>query len=89
MSSSKSSRRKERDSLVGPILLVGAGIIFLFNNLGWLDWSIWEALLRLWPLLLIIGGLDMIIGRRSAVGGVVVAVIAVVLLVGGVWMVNA
>ena len=89
MSSSKSSRRKERNSLVGPILMVGAGILFLFNNLGWVDWSIWESLLRLWPLLLIIGGLDMIIGRRSALGGVAVAIIAVVLLVGGVWVVNA
>ena len=89
MSSSNSSQRKERDSLVGPILMVGAGILFLFNNLGWVDWSIWGSLLRLWPLLLIIGGLDLIIGRRSAVGGVLVAVIAVVLLVGGVWFVNA
>lgn len=88
MSSSKSSRRKERDSIVGPILMVGAGIIFLFNNLGWLDWSIWESLLRLWPLLLIIGGLDLIIGRRSAVGGVAVALVAVVMLVGGVWFMN-
>ena len=88
MSSSKSSRRKERDSLVGPILMVGAGILFLFNNLGWIDWSIWESLLRLWPLLLIIGGLDLIIGRRSAVGGVVVALLAVTMLVGGVWYLN-
>ncbi len=88
MSSQKSSRRKERDSLVGPILMIGAGIIFLFNNLGWIDWSIWESLLRLWPLLLIIGGLDLIIGRRSAVGGVVVALMAVAMLVGGVWTMN-
>lgn len=89
MSSSKSSQPKERDSLVGPILMVGAGIIFLFNNLGWVEWSIWESLLRLWPLLLIIGGLDLIIGRRSAVGGVVVAILAVALLVGGIWVMNS
>ena len=89
MSSQEPSRRKDRDSLVGPILMIGAGIIFLFNNLGWIDWSIRESLLRLWPLLLIIGGLDLIIGRRSAVGGVLVAVVAVAMLVGGVWYMNS
>jgi len=83
-----SSKRKERNSLVGPILLIGVGLIFLFNNLGWLDWSIWQALWQLWPLLLIISGLDLIVGRRSAVGSALVAVLAVMLLVGGVWFVS-
>lgn len=78
-----SSKQRESNGLVGPILLIGVGLIFLFNNLGWLDWNIWSALWRLWPLLLIIGGLDLIIGRRSTWGSALVAVIAVVLLVGG------
>lgn len=75
-----------RTSIVGPILLIFVGVIFLFNNLGWVEWDIWTAAIRLWPLLLIIGGLDLIIGRRSNIGGVLVAVIGIALLVGGLWL---
>ncbi len=74
--------------MVGPIILIGAGIIFLLNNLGMLDWSIWQALWQLWPLLLIIGGLDLIIGRRSMAGSALVAALAVIMLVGGIWFVS-
>ena len=43
--------------LVGPAILIGLGVVFLLNNLGMLDWGIWNILLRLWPLLLIAIGL--------------------------------
>jgi hypothetical protein len=59
---------KRRGGLVGPLLLIGLGIVFLLNNLGWLDWGIWWTLLRLWPVILIAIGVDLLIGRRSAWG---------------------
>jgi hypothetical protein len=30
-------QRRWRGSLVGPIILIGLGIVFLLNNLGWLN----------------------------------------------------
>ncbi|MGI5835571.1 MAG: LiaI-LiaF-like domain-containing protein, partial [Chloroflexota bacterium] len=51
--------------LVGPIFLVGLGLLLLLNNLGILAWSIWEVIFRLWPVLLIIVGLDLILSRSS------------------------
>jgi hypothetical protein len=69
-----------RGGLVGPVILIALGIVFLLNNLGYLDWDIWDALLRLWPVLLIAIGLDLLIGRRSALG----SALLVLLVVGGV-----
>ena len=68
-------------SLVGPLILISIGVIFLLNNLGYLSWNIWLAFFRLWPLLLIIIGLDILIGRRSMAGSIIVALIFLVILV--------
>ena len=73
-------------SLFWPILLIGVGCIWLLANLGILPEVSWRFFLRLWPLVLVVIGLDIIIGRRSpAIGGLiglgaVAAVIALVLL---------
>ncbi|OGO20278.1 MAG: hypothetical protein A2Z14_16220 [Chloroflexi bacterium RBG_16_48_8] len=73
-------------SLFWPILLIGLGTLWLLANLGILPDINWKFFLRLWPLILIIIGLDIIIGRRTPlVGallglGVVAALITLVLL---------
>lgn len=51
--------------LAGPIILIALGLLLLLNNLGLLAWSIWEVIFRLWPVLLIIAGLDLILSRSS------------------------
>ncbi len=78
-----------RGSLIGPLILIGLGAIFLLNNLGMVNWDVWQIILRLWPLLLIAIGLDILIGRRSPLGAVVVLVIVILMLVGGVWLVSS
>ncbi len=78
-----------RGSLIGPLILIGLGVIFLLNNLGLVNWDVWQIILRLWPLLLIAIGLDILIGRRSPLGAVVVLVIVILMLVGGVWLVSS
>lgn len=64
-----------RGGIVGPVILIGAGVVFLLTNLGMISWTVWEALFRLWPVLLIAVGLDILIGRRSIVGSLLVVVL--------------
>ena len=66
---------ERRSGIVGPVILIGAGIIFLMTNLGMLNWTIWETLFRLWPVLLIAIGLDILIGRRSMLGSLLIVVL--------------
>lgn len=72
-----------RRGLVGPALLIGLGILFLLENLDILAWNVWEAVLRLWPLLLIAWGLELLLGRRSAWGAAFALILTLALLVGG------
>ena len=81
--------QSRRISLVGPLILIGLGIILLLNNLGILEWSVWEVILRLWPVLLIAWGLDLIIGRRSIWGSLLALVLIVALLAGALWLFGA
>lgn len=55
------SRRKPGRSMFGPILLIALGILLLLSNLGRLPELNWQAALRLWPLLLIFIGLNIIV----------------------------
>ena len=59
-------------SLFWPIVLIGVGVFWLLGNLGILpEHSLW-TLFRLWPLALIVIGLDIMIGRRSPdIGGLI------------------
>ena len=82
-------KHKRRGGIVGPVVLIGAGVIFLLNNLGVVDWSIWQAIWRLWPVLLIAVGLDILVGRHSVLGSLIVLVLTVGLLAGGVWLLNS
>ena len=76
-----------RGGLVGPIILIGLGVVFLLNNLGILEWNVWEVLLRTWPLLLIAVGIDLLIVRRTAEATLFALVLILVVIAGGVWFI--
>ncbi len=63
-----------RNDLFGPIFLMGIGVIGIMGSQGWVSSGRLWSLINLWPLLLIIGGLRLLLGRRivwvSAVLGV-------------------
>lgn len=72
--------------VVGPVLLIGAGLFLLLNSLGYLSWDIWGVLWRLWPVLLIAAGLEILIGRRSLLGSLLVALVLLAVMFGAlVW----
>lgn len=78
-----------REGYVGSTVVIGLGVVFLLGNFGRLQFGSWEMILRLWPILLVALGLDLLIGQRkpwSAVAGVLVGVLATA---GIVWLVLA
>lgn len=74
-------RRYYRGGFVWPIILIGAGIVFLLNTQGLIGWNVWESLLQLWPVLLIAIGLDILFRRRFPLGSALLALLLIVVLV--------
>jgi hypothetical protein len=66
-------------SLFWPIVLIGVGIFWLLGNLGILPENYLWTLFRLWPLALIVVGLDIMIGRHSPVIGALIGLGAIAL----------
>lgn len=50
--------RPHRRSIFFPLLLVAAGVLLLLSNLGVVGPEMWSNVIRLWPLLIIVGALD-------------------------------
>lgn len=74
---------RQRSGFVGPLILVGVGILFLLNNLGIFQVNVWRLMSTLWPVILIGIGLDILIGRRSATGSLLALLLTALFLVGG------
>jgi hypothetical protein len=82
-------RRERRGSLIGPIILIGLGLVFLLNNLGMLSWDVWDIIVRFWPILLIAIGLDILVGRRSILGSLLALAVVVVVVGAGLWLITS
>ncbi len=83
------SRREQtwrRGGVIGPTLLVAGGVVFLLNSTGRLDWNVWWTLVRLWPVLLVAVGLDLLVGHRSVLGSLLVVAVIALAFAGGVWL---
>lgn len=71
---------RSRGSIVVPLVLIAAGVVLILNNLGLVSWDVWTLLARLWPVLLIALGLDLLLGRsvlRWAVAAALVALVGI------------
>ena len=69
-------------SLFWPVVLIGVGVVALLGNLDILSRANIVVLFRLWPLLLILIGIDIMFGRRSPAVGAVIGIGAVALVIG-------
>ena len=72
--------RRRRGSLLFPLALIFLGVMFLLTSLGVVDSSIWSEVVRYWPVLLILLGIDTLL-RRPSVGAAVGAVIGTAVLI--------
>ncbi len=80
---------RRRPSLIGPLILITIGVLFLLANLGMLPFTFWEIAYRFWPLILILIGLEIIFGRRSMIGALIVVVLWLALIGGVLWLAYA
>lgn len=74
-----------REGIVAAVFLIGLGAVFLLSNLGYLRVNVWEIVIRLWPIFLVAIGMDIVIGRRSAIGALVGVILVLALLLGALW----
>ncbi len=70
---------------VWGIFSLGLGTVFLLANFGYLPWNAFNMLLRLWPLLLIAIGLDLVFKGRSPAATLVGVVLALAIIGGITW----
>lgn len=73
---------KTRPSFFWPLTLVGVGLLLLLQNFNLLPAGTLAALAQLWPVFLILLGLDMLIGRRSAWGAVLMLFVSIIVITG-------
>ncbi|UNK50225.1 DUF5668 domain-containing protein [Lysobacter sp. S4-A87] len=52
-----------KSNVVGALVLVVIGTLFLLNNLGYTDMSLGRMLMTWWPAILIVVGLGMLFKR--------------------------
>ncbi len=67
----------ERRGLLWPLVLIAVGALVLAANLGYLPWSSATALVRLWPLLLVLAGIDVALARRAPVVALALEVLVI------------
>jgi cell wall-active antibiotic response 4TMS protein YvqF len=78
-------RPRRRGGVVGPLILIFLGAVFLLQNTGYLPPNFWLNLWKLWPLVLVLVGIELLLAHRVpwlALAGLA----AVVLVLGSITM---
>ncbi len=76
----------KREGYTGALVSIGIGTVFLLANLGYFSTSAFQLLLRLWPLLLIGWGFDLLLHSRTKAASIIGIIIGLVLIAGIVWL---
>ena len=80
--------KRRRGSPLGAVILLLIGVILLLNVLNVLDWNIWWSILRLWPVLLIAAGLELLLGRWWW-GALLSTILVVAVVVVALWLTSS
>lgn len=79
--------RRRRGGVIGPLVLIFIGAVFLLENTGYLPPNFWVNLWRLWPVLLVLAGIELLLAHR--VPWIVLAGLGAVVLIVGAAAVNS
>ncbi len=71
------SRRWFPGGIIIPTLLVVLGILFLLGNFGVISGDFWSGLWRFWPLMLVLLGIEIMLGVTRGWVAVVLALVAI------------
>lgn len=66
---------------IGALILISLGTFLLLNNFGLLTPDSWTLLFKLWPVLLILAGIQMIFGRGRATSLLITSIGIIILVV--------
>jgi hypothetical protein len=75
---------RHRPSLFWPVALIALGGYFLLVNLGYMQPTGWAVLVRLWPVLLIVMGLDVLVRQMPGLLGSALSLLLALGLIGAV-----
>jgi hypothetical protein len=75
-----------RGAWVNSTVNIGLGALFLAANYGLVPWNGFDLLLRLWPVLIIAWGIDLLVGRRSMLASGLGVVLVGLTIAGVLWM---
>lgn len=76
----------DRPPVLGPVILITIGVLALMQNLGHLPASFWPTLWRLWPVLLVLIGVEILLGqaRLPWAASFLLALLLITVTIGGV-----
>ena len=78
-----------RKGIAWPLLLIGGGILLLYNYYGPQSWVSWTQLIQFWPLFLIAAGIDVLFRDQSGWLIATGVVLTLALIAGSVWLFSA
>lgn len=67
-------------NLIWGLFLIFSGIILLFNTLDIIPWNIWYDIIKFWPILLILAGLNIILGE-SKLSNLIFSILIIIIFV--------
>lgn len=70
---------RSRGGLLVPLILIGLGVAFLLGNLGYLPPISIRAVLLLWPLILVLVGIEILFARREPLLALLLQLVAIAL----------
>lgn len=71
-----------RRPLIWPLMLIGAGVLLLLRELGYVDLDLGTLAWRYWPILLVLVGIDLLFGGHSPLVTLLSVLVVVVIVVG-------
>ena len=71
-------------SIFLPLILIGLGALLLLRNAGLIQVSIWDVVGRLWPLIPVLIGIELLIGQRSPRASVLVMLLVSIGIIAGI-----